>query len=92
MSQEQKELLTLNENRFSLLLKGFEIHKEVSLKFPAKYLAGVYLIKYKNVNTKRMYEICSKLIIKTPRPSQCPRSIIFVISYDCIHCSAVFPY
>ena len=34
------------------------------------YLAGIYLFKVNNVNTRTMCEICSKLAIKTPEQRQ----------------------
>ena len=39
------------------------VRDNVLVKQPAP---GIYLFKVKNENTRRMYEICSKLRIKTP--------------------------
>ena len=53
------------------------VRDNVLVKQPAP---GIYLFKVKNENTRRMYEICSKLRIKTPEWlhwSRWPHSVVF---------------
>ena len=44
--------------------------------------AGNYIFKVNNRNTRRRCEICSKLIIKTPEPSQLRRSGVFIVNFE----------
>ena len=40
----------------------------------------IYLLKVHNRNTCKRYEICSKLIIKTPERRQWRRSAVFTVN------------
>ena len=44
------------------------------------FLAGIYLLKVNNRNTKTRREICSKLALKTPEPHHWRRSGIFIVN------------
>ena len=50
--------------------------------FSSILLAGIYLFKINNGNTKAMCKICSKLIIKTPERGHWYRSVIFVLNFE----------
>ena len=43
------------------------------------YSANIYLFKVNNRNTRKRYEICSKLAIKT---RQCLRSSVFIVNFE----------
>ena len=58
--------------------------------------AGICLLKVNNGNTRTMFEICSKLTIKTPEKYQLPRqwrlSGVFIVNFKHIsHIVLVFP-
>ena len=44
--------------------------------------AGIYLFKVNNGNTRTMFEICSKLTIKTPERRQLRRSGVFIVNFE----------
>ena len=44
--------------------------------------AGNYLFKGSNRNTTTMYEICSKLTIKTTERGQWRRSVVFIVNFE----------
>ena len=55
------------------------------------YPANIYMFKVNNRNTRKMCEICSKLIIKTPERRQWRqwrRSGVFVVNFE--HISRIF--
>ena len=53
--------------------------------------AGIYLLKINNRNTRKRYEICSKLTIKTPERRQWRRSGVFIVNFERIsHLVLVF--
>ena len=52
------------------------------------YPAFIYLIKVHNRNTKRRYQICSKLTVKTPEQSNRHRSSDFIVNFE--HISRLF--
>ena len=43
--------------------------------------AGIYLLKVNNKNIRTIWEICSKLTIKTPERHRCRRSGIFIFEH-----------
>ena len=47
-----------------------------------KYLAGIYLFKINNENTKKMCKICSNLPIKTPERRQWRRFGVFIVNFE----------
>ena len=54
-------------------------------------LAGNYIFKVNNRNTRTRCEICSKLTIKTPERCQWPRSGVFIVNFEHIsHIVLVF--
>ena len=70
-------------------------------KFASKYLnftfqwsqdlPGIYLFRFNNRNTRRRYEICSELTIKTPERLQWCRSGVFIVNLEHIlHLPPVF--
>ena len=44
--------------------------------------AGIYLLKFNNRSTRRKFEICSKLTIKTPQRRQWRRSGVFIVNFE----------
>ena len=46
------------------------------------YLAGFYLLKVKNRNTRTRCKICSKLTIKTPERCQWHRSGVLIVNFE----------
>ena len=53
--------------------------------------AGIYLFKVNNRNTRTIYEICSKLTIKTPQWSQWRHSGAFIVNFKHIlHIALLF--
>ena len=48
----------------------------------------MYLIKINNKNTRKRYEICSKLTIKTPEWHHLRRSDVFIVKFE--HISHIF--
>ena len=53
--------------------------------------AGIYLLKVNNRNTKRRFEVCSKLKIKTPERRHWYRSGVFTVKFEPIpHLALVF--
>ena len=54
-----------------------EIQK-VGRYFPA----NIYLFKVDNIITRKRYEICSKLTIKTPERRQWRRSGVFIVNFE----------
>ena len=48
----------------------------------ASYPANIYLFKVNNKSTRKRYEICSKLAIKTPEKRQWRRSGVFIINFE----------
>ena len=53
--------------------------------------ANNYLLKVNNKNTRKRWDICSKLIKKTPERRQWPRSGLFIINFEQIsHLSLEF--
>ena len=46
------------------------------------YPAGKYLFKVNNVNTRTMYEICSKLTIKTSQRRHGRHSAVFIVNFE----------
>ena len=62
-----------------------------------EYLAGIYLLKVNNGNTRKICEICSKLRIKTPERPHLNivwhRSNVFIINFEQISntVNTVFP-
>ena len=53
--------------------------------------AGIYLLKVNNRNTKRRFEVCSKLKIKTPERRHWYRSGVFTVKFEPIpHLVLVF--
>ena len=56
-----------------------------------KNLANIYLLKFKEGNTRKRCEICSKLTIKRLERRQCRRSSVFVFNLEYIsHLSIMF--
>ena len=54
-------------------------------------LAGIYLLKVNNRNTRTRCEICSKLTIKTPERHQRRCSGVFIVNFEHIsHLVLVF--
>ena len=45
-------------------------------------LAGIYLLKVSNKNTRTRCETCSKLTIKTPERRQWRRSGVFIVNFE----------
>ena len=43
---------------------------------------GIYLLKVNNRNTRRRYEICSKLTINTPARRQWHHSGAFIVNFE----------
>ena len=61
------------------------VRDNVLVKQPAP---GIYLFKVKNENTRRIYEICSKLRLKTPvwlHWSRWPHSVVFLSTFTRFH-------
>ena len=52
-------------------------------------LAGIYLLKVNNKNTRTRCEICSKLAIKIPERRYWRRSGIFIVNFE--HSSHLVP-
>ena len=48
------------------------------------HTGNIYLFKVSNRNTRKIYEICSKLTIKTPERRQRHRSSVFVVNFEYI--------
>ena len=57
----------------------------INTQFPA----NIYLFQVNNRNTRKRYEICSKLTIKTPERRQWRRSGVFIFKFE--HISQFFP-
>ena len=53
-------------------------------------LAGNYMFKVNNRNTRRRCEICSKLIIKTPEQRHWRLSCVFIVDFEHISHLVVF--
>ena len=49
-------------------MESYKRERLIALRIP--YPAGIYLLKVKNRNTRKMCEVCSRLTIKTPERSQ----------------------
>ena len=70
----------------------FETPTSTPLGLMAPNLVGIYFFKVNNGNTRIKYEICSKLIIKTPERRQRCRFGIFIVNFKKIsHIFRVFP-
>ena len=52
------------------------------------FLGNVYLFKANNGNSRKMYEICSKLTIKAPGRRHCRHSVPFIVNFK--HISHLF--
>ena len=46
------------------------------------YTANIHLLKVNNRNTRKRYEICWKLLIKTVERRHCHRSSVFIINFE----------
>ena len=46
------------------------------------FLAGIYLLKVNNRNTRKKYEICSKLTTNTPERLHWNRSSVFIVNLE----------
>ena len=46
------------------------------------FLAGIYLLKFNNRNTRKKYEICSKLTTNTPERLHWNRSSVFIVNLE----------
>ena len=58
---------------------------------PRENLAGIYLLKVNNRNTRINCEICSKLTVKTQEQPHWHRSGVFIANFEHIlHCSSVY--
>ena len=47
-----------------------------------RFLAGIYLLKVNNRNTRKKYEICSKLTTNTPERLHWNRSSVFIVNLE----------
>ena len=43
---------------------------------------NIFLFKVNNRNTRKRFEICSKLILKTPERRQWRRSVVFIVNSE----------
>ena len=43
---------------------------------------NIFLFKVNNINTRKRFEICSKLILKTPERRQWRRSVVFIVNSE----------
>ena len=43
---------------------------------------NIFLCKVNNRNTRKRFEICSKLILKTPERRQWRRSVVFIVNSE----------
>ena len=68
---------------FGLLF--FLVEKGIKVKFDSTVLAGFYLLKVSNRNTRSRCQICPKLTIKTPERRHwgrhCRRSGVFIVNF-----------
>ena len=64
---------------FTLLLIPLKIRFH---DFSRWFLAGIYLFKVKNRNSRTICEICSKLTIKTPERHQWRHSGVFLVNFE----------
>ena len=61
------------------------------LYFHTEHPAGIYLFKVNNWNVRKVCEIYSKIIIKTPERRQRHRSGVFIVDFEQISVVLVFP-
>ena len=52
------------------------------------YPANIYLLKVNNINTRKRWQMCSKLIIWTPEQRQLRRFGAFIVNFE--HISQFF--
>ena len=63
-------------------IKPYLTHIWVIFPSCRNYPAGIYLFKVDNRNTRTMYEVCSKLTIKTPERRHWCLSGIFIVNFE----------
>ena len=54
----------------------------------SEYPANIYLFQFNNRNTRKKFEICSKLTMKTPERRYWRRSALFIVNFE--HISHLF--
>ena len=72
---------------WSDLLKKFLMENFIfcvvwNMRLINNFLAGIYLVKINNRNTRTRYEICSKLTMKTPEWCHWRRSGVFIVNFE----------
>ena len=63
------------------LYHHFHFLRQMSVPSQSNYQANICLFKVNNRNTRKRYEICSKLTIKTPERRQKRRSDVSVVNF-----------
>ena len=77
-----------NKSATSRFLKNLRTSWKLNCFARNQYRAKIYLFKINNRNIRKRWEICSKLIIKTPEWRQWRRSDIFTVNFE--HISHLF--
>ena len=77
-----------NKSTTSRFLKNLRTFWKLNCFPRNQYRAKIYLFKITNRNIRKRWEICSKLIIKTPEWRQWRRSDIFAVNFE--HISHLF--
>ena len=52
------------------------------------YPANIYLFKYTDRNTRKLFKICSKSTLKSQERRQCHHSVVFIANFE--HISNLF--
>ena len=74
-------------NTNAQILKSVGNLKNFQMKTFKSFLGNIYLIKFNNGNTRKRYEICSRLAIKTER-RHLRRFSVFIVNFE--HISYLF--
>ena len=64
------------------LLQSLRRFRWVKLQVWDIYLAGIYLFKINNRNTRKRFEICSKVTMKTPEQRHWRCSFLFIVNFE----------
>ena len=80
-----------NDGKFLNLYQHSRNFFQMANFFASTYQTGNYMFKVKNRNTRKRWEICSKLTIKTPEWNQSRHFSVFIVNFELIlHLVLVF--
>ena len=77
----------LHQRSFLEILRNFRNayfpeHLSVPLLLENNFPANIYLFKINNRNTKKRYELCPKLTLRTPERRERRHSGVFIVNFE----------